>query len=88
MANLKSSKKDIRRTRRRTARNLDRKSGLESAVRAVRTATTLEAARTALSAAFGALDRAAHKDLIHQRSASREKSRLAAYVAAKFKKAG
>ena len=87
MANLKSSKKDIRRTRRRTARNLDRRSGLESAVRAVRAATTVEAARTALAAAFSALDRAAHKDLIHERTASREKSRLAAFVAGKFKKA-
>jgi small subunit ribosomal protein S20 len=87
MANLKSSKKDIRRTRRRTARNLNRRSGLESAVRAVRAATTIEVAKPALAAAFSALDRAAHKDLIHQRTASREKSRLAAFVATKFKKA-
>ncbi len=86
MANLKSSIKDIRRTKRRTARNLARLSRIESAVKAVKAATTPEAGRTALQEASSLLDRAARKEVIHWRAAGRKKSRLAAYLLGKFPK--
>lgn len=85
MANLKSSKKDIRRTRRRTARNQAEMSRILTVVRAVRTATTAESAKKAFEQAVSLLDRAATKNLIHWRSAARRKSRLAAYVGRKLK---
>ncbi|MEK7765045.1 MAG: 30S ribosomal protein S20 [bacterium] len=77
MANLKSSIKDIRRTKRRTARNLARLSRIESAVKAV---------KAALQEASSLLDRAARKEVIHWRAAGRKKSRLAAYLLGKFPK--
>jgi len=88
MANLKSSIKDVRRTRRRTERNKARNTRLETAFRAVEAAANREEALAALKVASALLDRAAHKDLIHWRGAARHKSRLAAAVNRKFEKAG
>jgi small subunit ribosomal protein S20 len=84
MANLKSSEKDIRRTATRTVRNRARLSELESALKAVRSAPDGAAARTAYTRATSLLDRASAKDLIHKRTASRQKSRLALFIAKKF----
>lgn len=84
MANLKSSIKDIRRTARRTERNLARVSRIQSAMKAVRAATTPEEGRQALRQASSLLDRAARKDVMHWRSAARQKARLARFVAEKF----
>lgn len=86
MANLKSSIKDIRRTARRTERNLARLTRIESAEKSVRTAATPEEGRRALQAAASLLDRAARKDVIHWRAAARKKARLARFVEAKFAK--
>lgn len=87
MANLKSSKKDIRRTRRRTIRNQGELSRIMTAVRSARMASTPEAAKKAFEYAASLLDRAAAKRLIHWRTAARRKSRLADYVARKLKSA-
>jgi len=84
MANLKSSKKDVRRTRRRTARNQARDTRIWTAISAVEGAASRDAALAALRTANSLLDRAAHKDLIHQRAAARRKSRLAELVNRKF----
>lgn len=84
MANLKSSIKDVRRTRTRTARNRAVESRLESTVKAVRDAATADAARSALRSAGSQLDRAASSGLMHWRTASRQKGRLAAFVNRKF----
>jgi len=84
MANLKSSEKDIRRTATRTVRNRARLSELESALKAVRTAPDAAVAGAAYKRATSLLDRASAKDLIHHRTASRQKSRLALFVAKKF----
>ena len=84
MANLKSSKKDIRRTATRTIRNRARFSELENALKAVRTAEDAASMKAAYRRATSLLDRAAGKDLIHHRTASRQKSRLAIFMAKKF----
>ena len=84
MANLKSSKKDVRRTATRTAANISRMSEIETAIRAVRSAGDAAAASVALRKASSLLDRAAAKDLLHRRTAARQKSRLSAAVARKF----
>jgi small subunit ribosomal protein S20 len=84
VANLKSSKKDVRRTRRRTIRNVESISRITNATKAVRTAATREAAQQAFRGLTLLLDRAAQKDLIHWRKAARQKSRIAALLAVKF----
>ena len=84
MANLKSSIKDVRRTAARTERNQARVTRLATAVRAVRGATTAEAAGKALREATALLDRAGKANLIHRRTASRQKSRLTLFVNRKF----
>ncbi len=84
MANLKSSIKDVRRTRTRTARNRAQMTRLRTALRAVRVAATRDAAVTALREASALLDRAGRGNLIHRGNASRHKSRLALFVNAKY----
>lgn len=84
MANLKSSIKDVRRTRTRTIRNKAVESRLESTIKEVRMAATAEAAKTALTAASSQLDRASASGLMHWRTAARQKGRLAGFVNRKF----
>ena len=84
MANLKSSIKDVRRTARRTGRNQARDTRLRTAIHAVQGAASRDAALAALKTVNGLLDRAAHKDLLHWRTAARHKSRLADLVNRKF----
>ena len=84
MANLKSSKKDVRRTKRRTARNQAGASRLQTALRAVKTARSREVAEAALVIASSLLDKAAQTGHIHWRNAARQKSRLAQLVRSKF----
>lgn len=84
MANLKSSIKDVRRTRTRTARNQAVLSRLESTIREVRLAATAETARTALKSASSQLDRASASGLMHWRTAARQKGRLASFVNRKY----
>ena len=80
MANLKSSKKDIVRSRKRRARNLNARSRLKTAVGKARTAIAagdpIVAAEMAQQASR-LLDKAASKGIIHKRQAGRRKSRLA-----------
>jgi small subunit ribosomal protein S20 len=84
MANLKSSIKDIRRTRRRTARNQASLSRIGTAVKAVRSAKSKEAANAALLRAGSLLDRAAHSGLMHWRKVARQKSNLSRMINRKF----
>jgi small subunit ribosomal protein S20 len=84
MANLKSSKKDIRRTVRRTeankpfARNAKM---LPKKVQKLVEAGSVDEAKTLLPTAFKALDKAAKRNIIHPNNASRAKSKLAKLVA-------
>ena len=84
MANLKSSKKDIVRSRQRRLRNLSWKSRIKTAIRKGREAVATQDA-TAASAlvkdASRMLDKAVTKGIIHKRQAARRKSRLARRLA-------
>jgi small subunit ribosomal protein S20 len=77
--NIKSSKKDLRRSRRRAIRNADIRSGVKTAVKKARAvvAEKGEGAAAATRSAQQLLDRAATKGAVHKRSAARRKSRLA-----------
>lgn len=88
MANLKSSKKDIRRIAKRTAANKSMRTSLKTYVKRVREAmATGDAATiaTAVTLAQKNLDKAAKRGVIHPNQAARRKSRIMtqAAVAAK-----
>lgn len=72
MANLKSSKKDIRRISRRTERNLAVKSRLKT----LRKKALGEATPEDKSAYASALDKAVKSGILHKNKASTEKSKL------------
>ena len=74
MPNIKSSKKDMRRSRIAAVRNKSQRSALRLAVkRAKATAATADETRDAVVL----LDRSARKGLIHRNTAARQKSKLA-----------
>jgi len=76
MANKKSSKKDLRRTAKRTVRNKGTKTALKTYVKKVKQADA-ETVSTALVSAVKALDKAAQRGVIHKNAAARRKSRAA-----------
>ena len=76
--NIKSAKKDLRKSRAAAIRNRAQRSTLRTAVKKARTAA---AADTDRLSAVSLLDRAARKGLIHRNTAARQKSRLAKLAA-------
>lgn len=74
MANLKSSKKDIRRISRRTERN----TAVKSRLKTLRKSAVGEASPDVKKRYASALDKAVKAGVIHPNKASREKSKLAA----------
>ncbi len=79
MANLKSAKKAIRQTKRRTAHNLEKKIKLKKAITEIKkliTAGKEEDAKKKVSALQKILDKSAKTNLIHTNRARRLKSRL------------
>ncbi len=74
MPNIKSAKKDLRKSRAAAIRNRAQRSALRTAVKKAR---TTGAADTDRLSAVSLLDRAARKGLIHRNTAARQKSRLA-----------
>lgn len=85
MANTSSAKKAARKSVRRTEINKARRTRLKSEVRKVEEAIAAgdrSAAAAALASAEPVLARTAQKGIIHQRTASRKVSRLAARVRA------
>jgi small subunit ribosomal protein S20 len=85
MANTSSAKKAARKSVRRTEINKARRTRLKSEVRKVEEAIAAgdrSAAEAALASAEPVLARTAQKGIIHQRTASRKVSRLAARVRA------
>lgn len=80
MANLKSSKKDIRRTLKRTEANKPFKRNAKvlakKVEKLVKSGNNSEAGN-ALSAAYKAIDKAAKKKVLNKKAAARRKSRLA-----------
>lgn len=83
MANIKSSKKNIVRSRRRRLRNSGWKSRIKTEIRKSRAAIAADdpGAAEAVKAASRLLDKAATKGVIHKRQAARRKSRLARRLA-------
>lgn len=77
MANLKSSKKDLRRIAKRRTRNQGTKTALKTFVKRVRNSADAKSATDALLTASSALDKAAQKGIIHKNQAARRKSRAA-----------
>ena len=72
--NIKSAKKDLRKSRAAAVRNRAQRSALRTAVKRAKLAAA--AADDRLSA-VSLLDRAARKGLIHRNAAARQKSKLA-----------
>lgn len=80
MANLKSSKKDVRRAAVKAAANKGVRTSLKTYVKKVRVATEAEdaaATAEALQAAVRNIDKAVQRGIIHKNQAARRKSRIA-----------
>ena len=79
MPNIKSAKKDMRRSRTATVRNRAQRSALRTALKKAKapTASVADATDEQRRTAVTLLDRAARKGLIHKNAAARRKSRLA-----------
>ncbi|MDP0501910.1 MAG: 30S ribosomal protein S20 [Verrucomicrobiota bacterium JB022] len=73
MANLKSSKKDVRRIERRTERNRR----IVSRLKTLRKKVVAEPTDENRAAYMSALDKAAKSNVIHSNKVSREKSKMA-----------
>ena len=78
MANIKSAKKRILVTEKRTARNKSIKSAVKTSIKKVEAAIAAKdkAAAEALKAAIGQINRAATKGVYHKNTAARKVSRL------------
>ena len=81
MPHHKSAAKRVVTNEKRRQRNIAATSRLRSAVKAVRAATTKTAGEAALKQTVAVLDRTASKGIIKRETASRQKSRLAKFVA-------
>lgn len=84
MPNIRSSKKDIRRTKVRTQRNKAKKSRIKSLKKRVTEALAkgdTQAVQQAYNKFASAADKAAKSNAIHKNKASRLKSRMAAKMA-------
>ena len=81
LANIKSAKKRIRQTEKRTAHNRMYVSAARTYVKRTRQLIAdgkLDEAETAANMAYKTLDKAARKHVIHPRNAARRKGRLMA----------
>lgn len=83
---IKSSIKDVRRTKTRTARNSAEKNKIRTAVKAVRVSKTAEEAQAKLKVAMKVLDKAQAHGIMKKQTASRTVSRLSAFVHKTFVK--
>lgn len=88
MPNLKSSKKDVRRSERKRAVNLSVRTSLKTYVKHVREAIVAgdkDKISSTLQAAQGKFDKAAQRGIIHKKQAARRKSRIASAAAEALK---
>ncbi len=90
MPNLKSSKKDVRRTKRRKERNSRQKSAIrtyaKNILKAIK-ANQKEEAQALYNTFASLVDKAAKKNIIHKKTANRNKSRISSKIAALAKAA-
>ncbi|HEV8481627.1 MAG TPA: 30S ribosomal protein S20 [Candidatus Eisenbacteria bacterium] len=84
MPHHKSAKKRVRTNEVRRLRNVEDKSRVRGAIKAVRSAATREEAQAALKSAVSTLDRAAKKGVLKSGTADRQKSRLTVSVSKRF----
>ncbi len=82
---IKSSIKDVRRIKRRTARNSAEKNKIRTVVKAVRAGKTAEEAVAKLKIAMKTLDTASSNGILKRQTASRNVARLSSFVHKKFK---
>lgn len=80
MANIKSAKKRARQSEERRERNRRDRSRMRTAIKKVREAEDPETARELLRHAESVLDRLASRNVIHDNTAARQKSRLRAHI--------
>jgi small subunit ribosomal protein S20 len=79
MPNLKSSKKDLKKSRERRLRNMATKSAIKTYARRTKETAmqgTAEASMTVLNRAVSLIDKAVKRGVIHKNTAARKKSRL------------
>lgn len=81
MPHHKSAAKRVVTNEKSRQRNIAATSRLRNAIKAVRTATTKSAGEAQLKLTAAVLDRTASKGIIKRETASRQKSRLARFVA-------
>ncbi len=81
---IKSSIKDVRRTKSRTARNSAEKNKIRTAIKAVRTSKTAEEAKNNLKNAMKVMDKAQSHGILKKQTASRNVARLSAFVHKQF----
>ncbi|MFZ5641310.1 MAG: 30S ribosomal protein S20 [Bacillota bacterium] len=79
MPNIKSAKKRVEVIKKRTLKNAPIKSAVKTSVRKFEEALTAapEQAKTTLTKAVEAIDKAVTKGVLHKNTAARKKSRLA-----------
>jgi len=85
LANIKSAKKRIRQTRKRTAHNRMYTSAARTYIKRTHKLMTegkLDEAEEVARQAFSTLDKAGRKHVVHPRNAARRKGRLMAQLAA------
>lgn len=79
MPNIKSVKKDVKKSRERHARNVAVKSRVKTFVKKARATIEtgdVESIKQAISTTASVIDKAAGKSIIHKNAAARRKSRL------------
>ncbi len=81
MPHHKSAAKRVVTNEKSRQRNIAATSRLRTAIKAVRTATSKSVGEAALKQTVAVLDRTASKGIIKRETASRQKSRLAKFVA-------
>ena len=85
MARIKSSVKNIRKSRRRNVMNRARRSQLRTQIKKLRDLLArkdVEGARGALNTTLSVIDRSRQKGMLHRNTAARHKSRLSRQVTA------
>jgi len=87
MPNHKSCVKRLKQDAKRRARNNYVRSTLKTLSKKVHSNISLEEKETLLETVYSQLDKAAKKGVIHKRTASRRKSRIALYLNSEAKKA-
>jgi len=79
MPNHKSCEKRLRQEKKRAARNHYVKATIKTLDKKLRSDLPIEEKEKLLSEVYSKLDKAAKRNVIHKRTASRRKARLAAY---------